>query len=321
MSVRCEECSYENLPQHSFCGMCGAKLPSAQRVEARAAEKRERSAAAQPFSRPSLLGLAAEDEPTEAERVTYLLDDEPPEHRKSLLALLLLLVALGVSGWHWRGEIRTWIANAGKNPNLAQTADANSAPAADSPAAATTASAPPQPVQPTPTNDGAAQNASAEPTATGTPDQTVTQPGPAVTDAVKHEAEALEEPIPSVPKPALKPAATKMEYKMPAKNDSADALAAQGEDYLYGQGVEPDCGRAGKSLLTAAAHSSAKAQSLLGTMYATGHCVTRDLPAAYRWYAKASHQDPGNVRIQRDLEVLWAQMTAEEREVAMKAER
>ncbi len=73
---------------------------------------------------------------------------------------------------------------------------------------------------------------------------------------------------------------------------------------------QADCGRAGKSLLAAAARSSAKAQSVLGTMYATGHCVTRDVPTAYRWFAKALHQDPGNVRLQRDLEVLWAQMTA-----------
>jgi TPR repeat protein len=109
-----------------------------------------------------------------------------------------------------------------------------------------------------------------------------------------------------------------MEYKVPAKNESAEALEAQGEDYLYGHGVHADCGRAGKSLLAAAAQSSVKAQSVLGTMYATGHCVTRDVPVAYRWFAKASRQEPRNVRIQRDLEVLWQQMTPEEREAAAK---
>src|ERR1700683_3427093 len=108
MSVRCEECKYENLPQHSFCGMCGAKLPSRRRVE------REREEA-QAFSRPSLLGLA-EDDPTEAERVEYLLeDDSGGEHRRGLLALLLLLAVIAGAGWHWRGEMRAWIAKAGKN--------------------------------------------------------------------------------------------------------------------------------------------------------------------------------------------------------------
>ena len=119
---------------------------------------------------------------------------------------------------------------------------------------------------------------------------------------------------PVVPQPVK----SKMERKAPATDESADALETEGENYLYGHGVQADCGRAGKSLLAAAARSSAKAQSVLGTMYATGHCVTRDVPTAYRWFAKALHQDPGNVRLQRDLEVLWQQMTQEERELATK---
>ena len=61
-----------------------------------------------------------------------------------------------------------------------------------------------------------------------------------------------------------------------------------------------------------ARQSNPKAQTLLGAMYATGHCVSRDLPTAYRWFAKALHGDPGNSRVQRDLEVLWKQMTPEE---------
>jgi len=72
-------------------------------------------------------------------------------------------------------------------------------------------------------------------------------------------------------------------------------------------------------LLTAAQHANAKAESLLGAMYATGHCVTRDVPAAYRWFARALHQDPGNTRIARDLEILWKQMTPEERQIAVRS--
>jgi TPR repeat protein len=69
-----------------------------------------------------------------------------------------------------------------------------------------------------------------------------------------------------------------------------------------------------------ARQSNPKAQTLLGAMYATGHCVNRDLPIAYRWFAKALHGDPGNSRVQRDLEVLWKQMTPEERQLAMKSQ-
>jgi hypothetical protein len=326
MSVRCEECNYENLPQHSFCGMCGAKLPSGRRAEARAAEKPEQGTAAKAFSRPSLLGLAGEDA-TEAERLTYLLQDEPGEHRGRWVAVLVVVVAVAAAGWHWRAEVRGWASRSPKDPATIQAADTSAAPPATTPAAAASPSmAPassPEPVQQTPSGDGAGQNAATTPTS-GPSDQTATQPNQPVTDAAKREVEPQEEPA-QVPdasaaaaKPALKPVVADITHKAPVKNVSADALEVEGEDYLYGHGVRADCGRAGKSLLAAASQSSAKAQSMLGTMYATGHCVTRDLPAAYRWYAKASHQDPGNVRIRRDLEVLWAQMTPEEREVAMK---
>jgi hypothetical protein len=98
----------------------------------------------------------------------------------------------------------------------------------------------------------------------------------------------------------------------------ADRLVADGEKYLYGNGVTPDCDRAQKNLQAAARRANPKAQSILGTMYATGHCVTRDLPTAYRWFAKALHGDPTNERISRDLEVLWRQMSQDERQAALR---
>ena len=90
---------------------------------------------------------------------------------------------------------------------------------------------------------------------------------------------------------------------------------------MYGNGVPQNCARAQKNLLAAAARSNAKAQSVLGTMYATGHCATRDLPAAYHWFARALHQDPSNARIEEDLKVLWGQMTPEERQAALQGEQ
>jgi cytoskeletal protein RodZ len=311
MSVRCADCNYENLPQHSFCGMCGAKLPSRRRVDRERAE-------AQAFSRPSLLGLAEKDS-AEPERLDYLLEDEPGSvHLRRWVAALVLVAAVAGSGWYWRGEMRGWISRTAKNPVATQAMDTiTAAPVttmSGSPSPGTASTSDPQAAQQAPANDSAAQ----APTTSAPSDQTATQPSPPVTDATKREPEPQEEHVPVTKKPALKPAATKMEYKVPAKNESAEALEAQGEDYLYGHGVHADCGRAGKSLLAAAAQSSVKAQSVLGTMYATGHCVTRDVPVAYRWFARASRQEPRNVRIQHDLEVLWQQMTPEEREVAAK---
>jgi TPR repeat protein len=95
-------------------------------------------------------------------------------------------------------------------------------------------------------------------------------------------------------------------------------MEADGEKYLYGNGVPENCGRARSNLLAAAGHSSSKAQNVLGTMYATGHCATRDLPTAYRWFGRSLRQDPGNIRIEQDLKVLWNQMTPEERQVALR---
>lgn len=118
--------------------------------------------------------------------------------------------------------------------------------------------------------------------------------------------------------PTAKP--SKPELKPPtAASSYSDRLVADGEKYLYGDGVSPNCDRAQKKLSAAAKRLNAKAQSLLGTMYATGHCVNRDLPTAYRWFAKALHQDPNNKRVQQDLEVLWRQMTADERQVALRS--
>ena len=111
-----------------------------------------------------------------------------------------------------------------------------------------------------------------------------------------------------IPKPSSEDAAAAFE----------DRLVADGEKYLYGRGAPEDCDRAQRNLQIAARNSNAKAQTLLGAMYATGHCVSRDLPTSYRWFAKALHGDPGNSRVQRDLEVLWNQMTPEERRLAMR---
>jgi TPR repeat protein len=102
---------------------------------------------------------------------------------------------------------------------------------------------------------------------------------------------------------------------------AGEDLEVDGEKYLYGNGAPEDCARARKNLLAAAQRSNAKAQNVLGAMYATGHCATRDLPTSYRWFARSLRQDPGNTRIEQDLKVLWNQMTPGERQLALRDER
>ena len=93
-------------------------------------------------------------------------------------------------------------------------------------------------------------------------------------------------------------------------------LEAEGEKYLYGSGGSVNCARARNILMTAAERSNAKAESVLGTMYATGHCTAPDLALAYRWFAKAHRLEPKNARLAHDLSVLWRQMTSEEHQIA-----
>ena len=125
-------------------------------------------------------------------------------------------------------------------------------------------------------------------------------------------------------KVAKEPARTRQPKPTPSRQAGAAAagsspdadLELSGEKFLYGNGVPQNCTRAESSLRTAAMHGNSKAETVLGTMYATGHCVGRDLPSAYRWFARALHEEPQNSRISADLQVLWRQMTPQEKQMA-----
>src|SRR5208283_178185 len=120
--------------------------------------------------------------------------------------------------------------------------------------------------------------------------------------AEKREPAAIAAKTPKLPQPA-----------------AADAGAAdfrRGEAYLYGRGVPENCEEAVKNLKAASAKSSAKARSAFGTMYATGHCVPRDLPTSYLWFAMALRVDPNNQILEKDLSAVWNQMTPPERQMA-----
>jgi outer membrane biosynthesis protein TonB len=137
---------------------------------------------------------------------------------------------------------------------------------------------------------------------------------PTSSAAPEQVAPAVESSESSANAPSDIPAAP----EQPSSPSEAAALLAEGTRYLYGNGVAQDCYQAQKDLL-AAAHFSSDAESMLGTMYGSGHCVARDLPTAYRWYARALHSKPQNTRIQNDVTVLWNQMTPAERKAATRS--
>jgi len=341
MTVRCGQCGHENNAEYRFCGMCGAKLQASPPVR----EERPAERVRPTVSGPSFLGLA--DEPTR--NVDYLLEDEPRSgHGRVFVALFLLLVCGALLVWHWRRDGYPWAAVRATRAALSR-APAASSPAATStspaqPAATTTPQEEHTPVAPEetevaqqqPVPESQAANTAGAAPQTKASDSTPAQPGgssgaaksapPQSTEpAAKPEEASAGGTQPAVKEKTAAPAAsisTSPKVKSAPEAPSTtyeDQLVAEGEKYLYGNGVPRNCDRAQKSFLAAAQRSNAKAESMLGAMYATGHCVTRDLPVAYRWFARALHQDPGNTRFARDLEILWKQMTAEERQIAVRS--
>jgi TPR repeat protein len=188
---------------------------------------------------------------------------------------------------------QTQEAPAAKAPDTSQNPASEAQPAASSPdnttapaASGDTAAAADAPSQPTPTSE-------------------------------KAEAPPQTRPHKAVAKLAPAHAAIAASVEKPAAASAPDAdLEAAGERYLYGNGAAQNCIHAESNLRTAATHGNSKAQTVLGTMYATGHCVGKDLPTAYRWFARALHADPQNSRISADLQVLWRQMTPQEKQLA-----
>ena len=292
------------------------------------------------------------------ERARYLLEDEPEpaSHGGKILVLLLFFAVMGVAVWHWHQNLHDLGARlvqpatqtnpqptdtsssspAAVGATTSSSADANAgSPKLDAgtaqPTMPTQASAAPgnppptaSPAQPPVPAPSAANPPSATPAPTlsqppATPqDQSSTSPPTAQNNLTPRAETAATPPETSPPKairPPAKPAVTQAADAPAARRDS---LETEGENYLYGNGVPQNCGRAQKKLLAAAGHGVAKAYSVLGTMFATGHCAPRDLPLAYRWFAKALHQDPANTRIEDDLKALWNQMTPDERRLALR---
>jgi hypothetical protein len=292
------------------------------------------------------------DEPTSS--VTYLLEDEfSGSHWDRYLILLIIVAGIGVAGWHWRGELRAYVmARLAQRPSSNQSEQLNAPEAPPStPAPVSTSgsevapgmpNAGPAPIEKpitgasdtlpaaqkpaTATNSATDNNqppstpasVAAPPAPTqDNPVPPATEPAAKVEQQRSEETESAKEEAPKEKPTPAKRLKSKVKEAAPVDAD-ADQLEAQGEKYLYGTGAPASCSRAQADLQAAAEQGNGKADSVLGTMYATGHCVPRDLALAYRWFARALQKDPSNARLQRDLQVLWNQMSASERQIAMR---
>ena len=348
MYVRCTHCGYDNSPEYRFCGMCGAALahppvptkPPLRDITPAALpgnghpEVEKAAPANDNVHGPSFLGLS-EDPKTEFH---YLYEDEPPRSYAGMIFTVILLLVIGGAGyWQWRNHGFPFNRFGGANSAQQSASPSEVAPAQsqnqethiDKPMTGSGDVLPTQPdqnKQPDTSKStefpaqGQSQPAQAAPTTAAegqpststekTPEKPTEEAKATPPASVTPPKKAIRKPEPkALTKPAISTQTTKL---------SPDAdLETAGERYLYGSGgTGQNCGKAESNLRTAATHGNSKAQTVLGTMYATGHCVGRDLPAAYRWFARALRQEPQNSRISADLQVLWRQMSPEEKQLA-----
>lgn len=106
-------------------------------------------------------------------------------------------------------------------------------------------------------------------------------------------------------------------WKAVAKGNP-EAPVRLSEMYVKGQGVPKSCDQALVLLKTAASKQNARARNRLGSMYAAGTCVQRDRVQAYKWMSLALVADPSSEWAQQNRDLLWRQMTPEERTLAAK---
>jgi hypothetical protein len=246
---------------------------------------------------------------------------------RRVVLLFVLLAALGGAGWwaynNYVGLVQSRRAQSDTSGVVEPPTDsASSKPAPPEPA--------PAPVPPagtaqstTPPSDvaeGPSENASPAPTSTTTSsaDAAPVKPAPTPRPAPVAKAQAPK-PTPKSIAPRHEPAmAASTASRIPATPpaDTGDASFRKAEAYLYGRGAAQNCNEAIKNLKDASAKSNAKARSTFGTLYATGHCVPRDLPTSYLWFALALRVDPNNQILEKDLTAVWNQMTPPERQMA-----
>jgi hypothetical protein len=106
-------------------------------------------------------------------------------------------------------------------------------------------------------------------------------------------------------------------WKATAKGNP-DAPVELANMYIQGDGVPRSCEQAMVLLKTAAEKENAHARNRLASMYATGTCVQRNRVEAYRWMSSALTANPNSQWAQQNRDLIWRQMTPDERVMAEK---
>ena len=290
-TVRCEKCGQISAAENRYCGICGSPLKTASAPAApapaqpvRREEPRRHVPAREAVSVPSFLGLNAPGE----ERGSYLLDYEPPRRWRGVALVVILAVVGGLIWMQWHSTIKVQVAKI---------------------SAMATQSIRPAPAPSPPERDASVTEPSPPAAETGPQQKSPREAAPAQPDARTGEKDSAE---PDGAGPNTKSAPSRVR---PAARPEDDSLLLLAQKYLHGRGVPENCEQ-GLIYLRALQQRSAKARSQLGALYATGHCVPQDRVEAYRWFTSALALDPHNVWLNRQRNILLAQMTSQERQRA-----
>lgn len=261
---------------------------------------------------PSFLGLSDETE----EDGSYLMEDEQSSGSglRKLVLLVILAAIVGLIFLQYRSSLHA-------NPK---------AP-------------PPQP-SPTVAPQGQGQPSTAPP---ATPDQSQIKSGtesqPGAQNSPPATADPAQDPVPAslapdkseTLNPRMNPTTvaertpdppTTDNKQQSAANKTFDApvpeeqkpspLLVRAQQFIHGQGVEQNCDQGLLYLRAAAQKNEPAAAVQMGALYASGRCVHQDRVMAYRWFNSAHELEPANQWIQRNMDVLWGQMSDQERRLA-----
>ncbi len=298
---------------------------------------------------PSFLGLSDESNPD----YLLEDEDGSGGARKWVFAIVVIVLAvLVVMQWRANSEVRAMGARAWSAVKARATGNNQVATGTQAPAEQTAQNAQQPPVNPSanseqpapapsdtanPAGSGATANAPATPANAGnagnpsnpSPQQNAAAPPPQNSDSAKQNETAQPDDQSAEPdqdaSKARKPSDEERSAKKPARAarkppaaaarpDAADeAIVTRAQGYLYGRGGPKSCSMALDLLKQAAGRGNSKASSQLGAMYATGNCAPCDRASAYRWFAKAADVEPGNSYLRENMNILWREMTPQER--------
>lgn len=274
---------------------------------------------------PSFLGLSDESSDDET---SYLMEDESSSGSglRKLVLLVILAAIAGLVFVQYRASLHAKLkspAPAQPSPTVQQnqTLPPGAAPGSRNQAQpGPGAAAQPSPQNATPANSdpastGATQDS--QPPADASPppkSESLLLPQMSPTDVAEKSNDPAADASPENKRAS--DAARKMFDAPVPVEQKPSPLLVRAQQFLHGQGVQQNCEQGLVYLRAAAQKNEPAAAVQMGALYASGRCVHQDRVMAYRWFNSAHELEPANQWIQKNMDLLWGQMSDQERRLA-----